>query len=163
MQHTVRAYRQGDVILANLDDLSLPKMVNPGLARKPVKGRLVLAEGEVTGHAHVMDPDCATIHKTTNGNILTVHKAQVIAGTIVHGKTVEMLADGTLRFKAKGGPIIRFAPEDFTNHKNGIKVERSYALLTHDEHDAIPLSEGRYRVEIQQVAETPKTVRSVVD
>lgn len=49
-------YRQGDVLLISAD-------VNPQDATgevKPVAGRLVLAEGEVTGHSHTIEADRAT-------------------------------------------------------------------------------------------------------
>lgn len=49
-------YRQGDVLLVPVDDV--PK----GLAAVPREnGRVILAHGEVTGHAHAIDNDRAEL------------------------------------------------------------------------------------------------------
>ena len=47
--------RQGDVLLVPVAGL-------PERAREGRRGRLVLAEGEATGHAHVVDDDRASLH-----------------------------------------------------------------------------------------------------
>src|SRR5262245_29715987 len=48
-------YRQGDVLLIPIDPTSLPARRNP--EARDERGRLVLAYGEATGHAHVVaDP-----------------------------------------------------------------------------------------------------------
>ena len=49
--------RQGDVLLIPTD--SIPEGTKP--AKRDSRGRLVLAEGEVTGHAHVILDDAATL------------------------------------------------------------------------------------------------------
>lgn len=46
-------YRHGDVVL-------ISRKV-PDEARRSIRGRLVLAEGEVTGHAHVIESDEAEL------------------------------------------------------------------------------------------------------
>ncbi|GAA3922746.1 hypothetical protein GCM10022244_35540 [Streptomyces gulbargensis] len=48
-------YRQGDVLLVSVDEAAVPERVKraPGEARDG-RGRLVLALGEVTGHAHAV-------------------------------------------------------------------------------------------------------------
>lgn len=50
----VNAFRQGDVLIIKIDEL--PKR---NLLKKvePVSGRVILAEGEVTGHAHALESD----------------------------------------------------------------------------------------------------------
>jgi hypothetical protein len=45
-------FRQGDVLLVKVE--RAPKNLHP---RLPVKAGIVLAYGEVTGHAHVLDPE----------------------------------------------------------------------------------------------------------
>lgn len=42
-------YRQGDVFLKSIDEFPDGEII------KPINGRIILAEGEVTGHAHVMN------------------------------------------------------------------------------------------------------------
>src|SRR5262245_47031030 len=52
--------RQGDLLLVPVD--VLPERTLPRLT-----GRLVLAEGEATGHAHVVDNERASLHGTYGG------------------------------------------------------------------------------------------------
>src|SRR5262245_25449921 len=47
--------RQGDLLLVPVDEV-------PADARRLSSGRLVLAEGEATGHAHVIDDERASLH-----------------------------------------------------------------------------------------------------
>ena len=57
--------RQGDVLLVQV--ATIPKGARA--ADRDARGRLVLAEGEVTGHAHVLDapPSEATLLTTDEG------------------------------------------------------------------------------------------------
>jgi len=50
--------RQGDVLLVRVDEL--PQYCHP----VPRRGPIVLAEGEATGHAHVITATHATLHVT---------------------------------------------------------------------------------------------------
>lgn len=54
----MKIYRQGDVLLVAVDSIprSAKRQVNPE--------RVVLAYGEVTGHAHAIDPTQATEYRT---------------------------------------------------------------------------------------------------
>lgn len=54
-EHAMRAYRHGDLLLVATD--------KPGKGRKtrPINGRLVILEGEATGHAHTVSPEHATL------------------------------------------------------------------------------------------------------
>lgn len=51
----MRAYRHGDLLLVATD--SKPK----GRKVRPTNGRLVILEGEATGHAHTVSPEHATL------------------------------------------------------------------------------------------------------
>ena len=105
----MECYRQGDVLLVRVADP--PVDVRP-LPREA--GRLVLAHGEVTGHAHVVaDPEAELVTREQADELYLM----------VYGEQ---------------------------------------ALLEHDEHDAIPLAEGCYRV-IRQREYTPESVRFVAD
>lgn len=71
--------RQGDVLIRKVD--ALPK----GLKEVPLddRGRIVLAEGEVTGHAHVVECDEATflaadLTDLENRFLRVEHEAQVV-------------------------------------------------------------------------------------
>jgi len=54
-------FRQGDVLLLAIDPDGLPEKVRP-VPRQ--SGRVVLAEGEVTGHAHAIHSPAATLLRT---------------------------------------------------------------------------------------------------
>lgn len=101
----LETYRQGDVLLARVD--SLPK----NATRKPVEQRIVLAWGEVTGHAHAID--------------------------------------------ARFAKLYEFGVDRFIEALDG-------ATLVHEEHSAIKLKPGVYRV-VQQREYVPGSSRIVVD
>lgn len=61
-------YRQGDVLLEKV--ASLPKAATPMI--NPEKGRLVLAYGEVTGHAHAIDSKLATMYQWEGDRLIDV-------------------------------------------------------------------------------------------
>lgn len=128
------------------------------------RGRLVLAEGEVTGHAHVMEPKGVEMFVDPRGEtLLVVTETTVKRGALIEGKVIETLPDGTLRFRMTDGIVMRFAPGDITIGKQGVKVNRAYTPLTHDEHDAIPVSIGVYDVVIQHTADVRNVRRQVSD
>lgn len=51
MKHNMRQMRQGDVLIVAVD--ALPTGAKP--VKNPEKHRVVLAHGELTGHAHAVD------------------------------------------------------------------------------------------------------------
>lgn len=100
-------FRQGDVLLMRVADRSVD-----GLAPKPRDGgRVVLAYGEVTGHAHAID-------------------------------------DAEL-FEEKDGVLY-------------LRIGASGAALRHEEHGAIALEPGTYRV-VRQREYHPDSIRPVAD
>jgi hypothetical protein len=107
-------YRQGDVLIVPVSEAAVPPGIE-GLPAQPRdgRGRLVLALGEVTGHAH----------------------AVVGPGTLVR----------------EPGP---FAPSWLHLPEGG--------RVVHEEHAAIPLPPGRYRV-VRQREYVPGAVRVVAD
>jgi hypothetical protein len=52
-------YRQGDVLLIAVDDID-----NTAPQKRDPEGRIVLAYGEVTGHAHAIHDKAATLYGT---------------------------------------------------------------------------------------------------
>lgn len=98
-------YRQGDVLLARIDNL--PK----NAVEKKSEKRIVLAWGETTGHAHAIDTSFARMYE-------------------VAGERYVVALEG--------------------------------ATLVHEEHAAIKLAPGVYRV-VQQREYTPGAVRYVAD
>lgn len=104
-------FRQGDVLIAPIAEESVPAhaQADPGLPRD-TRGRLVLALGEVTGHAHAV---------TAPGRLI-----RASAQTLMH------LPEG--------------------------------GRLVHEEHAAIVLPKGWYRV-VRQREYLPGAVRIVAD
>src|SRR4051794_26675999 len=58
-QRRQRMYRQGDVLVTPIDETELPAGLVP--APRDRAGRMVLARGEATGHAHVATGDGLTL------------------------------------------------------------------------------------------------------
>lgn len=102
----MKMFRQGDVLLERVEDT--------GLTGAPIEreaGRLVLAHGEVTGHAHAV---------ATKGAEMFTAMDQTFLRMIESGE------------------------------------------LTHEEHGAIQLDRGLYRV-TRQSEYTPEAIRNVAD
>jgi hypothetical protein len=55
-------YRQGDVLIQRVAKLSKKHH------RRPINGLIVLADGEVTGHAHTIGADAADWWQTADGD-----------------------------------------------------------------------------------------------
>ncbi len=104
-------YRQGDVLLQRIDEI--PDDAQPCA----MTGDVILAYGEVTGHAHRLSPE-------------------------------------TVKPFAKGG-VWSADAERFIRALDG-------AELRHEEHGAIALAPGCYRV-IQQREYNPQAIRNVED
>ncbi len=65
----MKPIRQGDVYLK-------PCSAIPAGSKKiaPVKGRIVLAEGKATGHAHTMTAECTTLFGVDESMVVVVDK-----------------------------------------------------------------------------------------
>jgi hypothetical protein len=119
--NTSKQYRQGDVLVERVGPLST------ALPKSKAK-RVILAHGEVTGHAHA------------------IADAPVAANT--HD-------DGSLVFapeQAQGAPI----------QVSAMEIKGALAALKHDEHSAISLAGGTYKV-TRQREYSPEAIRNVAD
>ncbi|MFF2786309.1 hypothetical protein ACFVT6_06015 [Streptomyces sp. NPDC058049] len=107
-------YRQGDVLIVPLDESAVPPHAADGEQEpRDGRGRMVLALGEVTGHAHAV------------------------------------LGPGRLvREPGVFGPLLLHLPDG--------------GRVVHEEHAAIPLPKGWYRV-VRQREYLPGAVRIVAD
>lgn len=107
-------YRQGDVLIVPLDESAVPPHVADAEQEpRDGRGRMVLALGEVTGHAHAV------------------------------------LGPGRLvREPGVFGPLLLHLPDG--------------GRVVHEEHAAIPLPKGWYRV-VRQREYLPGAVRIVAD
>ncbi|MGD9681025.1 MAG: hypothetical protein AB7W16_07575 [Candidatus Obscuribacterales bacterium] len=59
-------YRQGDVLLVKLDMQRLPQ----GAQKQATERRIVLAYGEVTGHAHAIDSSYASLYEWNGDRLI---------------------------------------------------------------------------------------------
>lgn len=164
----MKAYRQGDVILLAIPPLAENEQ-RQFLSRKPnSKGHLVLAEGEVTGHAHVLEKTRGVelLHTTAGDGsaLLVVKEATVKRGDFIEGKVIGTMPGGTIRFQQTDGNVIRFRPGDITMRGDaGVVVNLDYHPLRHDEHDAIPVPPGTYEVIQEHTADAMMQRRRVED
>jgi len=118
---TLKMYRQGDVLI---EQVGSSKTKLPKSKAK----RVILAHGEVTGHAHAIAdaPIAAETHK-----------------------------DGSLVYRteqAQGAPI----------QVSALEVRDAVAALKHEEHGAIPIKAGNYRI-TRQREYSPEAIRNVAD
>ncbi len=68
-----RQYRQGDVLLAQVD-----RLPENALRQEPDGSRVVLAYGEVTGHAHAVEVCYATMYRQGDKDFLRVQQGAVL-------------------------------------------------------------------------------------
>lgn len=164
------ADRQGDVTLVH-SDLS-PEQMLKKYEKHQVKpdrrNRIVLAEGEVTGHAHVLENKGVSFfkppHLPEGHALLVVTETTVERGSLIEGKVLSTMPGGTIRFQQTDGTIIRFAPDDVQIKEGvGVCVNRAHSLLRHDEHDAIPVSKGVFTVIQHQTADMQARRRVIGD
>ncbi len=165
------ADRQGDVVLIPIgnDPVEIFNTTDKRHQIQPDKlGRIVLAEGEVTGHAHVLENKGVALFKLPNSeaghSLLVVMETTVKRGDLIEGKVIGELPGGTIRFQQQDGTILRFLKGDIEITKQGAKVKRAYTPLKHDEHDAIPVGRGVYTVAQHQTAvvERQRVARQIV-
>jgi hypothetical protein len=106
---TAMIYRQGDVLITR----TTHQLTHEATAVPRDHGRIVLAYGEVTGHAHAIDDALAEL------------------------------------FEEKDGQLY-------------LRVSEGGATIRHEEHGAIGLAPGTYRV-IRQREYSPEAIRNVAD
>jgi hypothetical protein len=125
----VPMFRQGDVAIVRVGDL--PPNITP---RKRDRGRVVLAYGEITGHAHAITDKAVVQFDAPNA---TEAARQLLASV---GLTVEI--------SEHNQPSFLDVPEG--------------ATIEHEEHTAIALDPGKYVI-IRQREYAPEALRSVAD
>jgi hypothetical protein len=144
--------RQGDILLVPVKDMP------DGLQEVPrQKGRIVLAEGEITGHFHAIEAEEATFHAKSleeiegrflavEAEVATEHEVPVFETKVIGHYTEEEAREygyteehGEVK---AGGPIIETVQVG-TRTVIGVALE-------HPEHDTIVLEPGNYEVRRQR-------------
>ncbi len=133
-------YRQGDVLIIRISDgKDQRKEVDMSKCMEVPRedGAVVLAHGEVTGHAHrIMDPGCHLY--VDEGNRLTGEDAMGIVTRL-------------------GGGAVGLPEPDRL-----LVVEGAPVVLKHEEHSPIELAPGQYVVRRQREYD-PEALRAVED
>jgi hypothetical protein len=124
--------RQGDVLV-----IHVARGLESAKRKRRDKGRVVLAYGEVTGHAHAI---------TDGGVALMVLDDQAA------------MAKAARELLAEVGLTVEIRDEDVV----GVLDVEETAALTHEEHATIPLDQGAHVV-LRQREYSPEAIRQVAD
>lgn len=153
-------YRQGDVLIERI--FSLPKSLKPADREND---KVVLAHGEVTGHAHVFAG--LSTRKLTDDKgreFFDVRGSKIKADLqIVRRWRSQVMVD-----HPKLG-VIEFAESDVTVNGDRVLIDGSFDLLKHDEHHAHGIPTGLYRggnsanLTVRQREYSPEAIRNVAD
>ncbi len=102
-------YRQGDVLLERVDDSGIPPIEEMKVVERD-RGRVVLAYGEVTGHAHSIASEQATLYAITG----EAGKEEVDEAERVPGRFLRVLPggldDGAVALEHEQHPEIELPP-----------------------------------------------------
>lgn len=152
-------YRQGDVIIQRLD--SLPQDLKPVAADG---GRVVLAHGEVTGHAHCFAATEAEKFTDGSGREFFDVKGQPLDFTLPLVRRWK----NQVMVKHPALGVIEFAECDVRVNEDQVAVVGDFALLRHDEHTAHGIPAGPYKGAgmqgtVRQREYSPKAIRRVAD
>lgn len=159
MKNPNQQYRQGDVLLQRVS--SFPKKLK-AVARE--RGRVILAHGEVTGHAHALDERGTSKFQSEDGSeyfkvkgrrfyfslpVLRDWRGQVMVNHSTHG-------------------LIEFAKADVEIRDGMVVVDGAFGLLKHDEHNTQAIPEGLYKGggatgTVHQREYSPEEIRRVAD
>ncbi len=150
---TDRHYRQGDVLLERVD--SLPRKLQP-VARE--KGRVILAHGEVTGHAHAIADKNTELLQTTDGEQFVRIDGRDIKARL----PILRRWRGQVLVKDPQLGLMQFAIDDVVIAGKTVVIDGNFALLTHDEHTAHAVPAGNYR-NVRQSEYDPEEIRRVAD
>ena len=148
-------YRQGDVLIVRVDEIPADaKLINR------TKRGVILAEGEVTGHAHRIASRHASLYRTeSDAKYMRVMGPaprvveQVIPATVEHHPVDE---EGYLIEGA--APVL--TPERTVTV---LKAAPGGVVLKHEEHSPVVLPPGNYRVSIHTEYQPGELPRQVAD
>jgi hypothetical protein len=153
-----KQFRQGDVLLERID--KLPKNLKPVSHEK---GFVVLAHGEVTGHAHTIACEEAEKFLDTAGGEFFHIKGRPIHGRFPilrrwRGQVLVKLPTCTAEFSV----------DDVEIDNDQASVAGDFGLLAHQEHNVQALLAGTYKGgsangTVRQREYSPEAIRNVAD
>lgn len=146
-------FRQGDVLLQRVGDVGeLPEGLVP-VARD--RGRVVLAYGEVTGHAHaLLDPNAELVERPGTGECWLIVRASE-----PRLRTIRIEPGYTPPCEVVEGPV------RLSDHAGLVQVvvRTGGVILEHEEHGAIVLDRpGIYKLPGQREY-APEAIRNIAD
>lgn len=154
-----KMYRQGDVLIQQI--ASLPSKLNP-VPRE--NGRIVLAHGEVTGHAHALAE--AGTKKFTGED--GAEYFDVKGPHLKFALPIVREWRGQVMVNHPKLGIIEFAKADVEIRADEVVVNGAFGLLKHDEHNTQGIPAGLYKGGgatgiVRQREYTPTAIRNVAD
>ena len=159
-----RPHRQGDILFIPVD--SIPDGVKP--VERDSRGRIVLAEGERTGHAHCILEDSATLFAPADldemaDRFLAVERDHIVdapiyeeretGSTITEGSTTKVNRKVT-KSRSETHPV-RQMVQTGTVRAEGV-------LVTHEEHRIVHLEPGNWIVRRKREYQ-PERPRMIAD
>lgn len=128
-------YRQGDVLIVRVADLPVSTPVKSG------KRGVVLAEGEVTGHAHRIASRSAKLYRTEESarylRVMGPAPREVMRVVPAHRADISIAHDGSDMIDVPERIVVDLVAEPGT----AVKLE-------HEEHVAVEILPGVYRITI---------------
>jgi hypothetical protein len=150
-------HRQGDVFLQPVSTIP----ANATAAARD-KGRVVLAYGEVTGHAHAIldrEADIFAAPDTDERFLRVVGGLVAITPTKIVASILPAMWDVT----DKSGTIYRLTATQVKPLKVGATSVLEGVTLRHEEHHAQVIAPGNYKLPHQREYVAPEIVRRVAD
>jgi len=152
-------YRQGDVAIERI--ASLPAKIKKAALEG---GKVILAHGEVTGHAHAFAAADAEKFTDESGAEFFDVKGQLINCTL---PVLRRWKKQVMVKHPKLG-VIEFAESDVQVHGDQVTIDGGFGLLRHDEHTAHGIPAGTYRGAgmkgtVRQREYSPEEIRRVAD
>jgi hypothetical protein len=159
MNHKNKPYRQGDVLIARIAALPV-KLKKAALEG----GKVILAHGEVTGHAHAFAPTDAEKFTDERGAEFFNVKGRPLHFNL---PLVRRWKDQVMVNHPELG-MIEFYVHDVQVVANRVVVAGDFGLLKHDEHTAQGIPAGIYRGAgmngtVRQREYSPEEIRRVAD
>jgi hypothetical protein len=159
-----KPHRQGDVLFVPVDEI--PKGVKA--VERDTRGRIVLAEGESTGHAHCVLDDPVTLFAMDDLNEMADRFLAVEQGHVVDAPVYEERETGRVVMKGESVKTSRkvtkhrseTCPVKETVQVGTVKTEG--VLVTHEEHNTLVLEPGNWVVRNKREY-APERPRIVMD
>lgn len=159
-KHGPAHYRQGDVIIERID--ALPKNIKP-VAREG--GRVILAHGEVTGHAHaIAERGTEKFTDESGREFFRIHGEQIQTRL-----KIQRAWRNQVMVKHPKLGLLEFAKADVVIEGDHALINGEFGLLKHDEHNTHAIPAGLYRGgnaadgKVYQREYSPEEIRRVAD